>query len=562
MVYVYVRHSKLNRGIGRELSLEQVKNAILELGMDIKGQTDDADPELKVELTAEKVDFVSSVGIARAIKYYLGYESAVPRYKINKSGMSVAVERPVAGIRPRIAAAIIRGMRIDDEILKEIIELQEKIHDSFGRDRKKAAIGIYPLGKIKFPLKYTAEPPEKIVFKPLEYTFEMNGKEILERHETGKRYAHLLTGFDKYPVLRDADGNILSMPPIINSEDVGKVSVGDTDLFIECTGYNLTHLDSIMKVLITTLIELGGSAESVKVDYFDGENYELSLDNYYDEIDAEFINKLIGIALKPQEMIPLFNKMMYGVKGAKGTKLLVEIPCFRSDVWHDVDIADDVARAYGYNNIKPTFPQIASTASQLEFTLFRERVSQSMVSLGFLELYTYMLTSTETQFDKMSLKAKDGEYVRLFDSADVGTNMVRTMILPEHLVALNINRKNKYPQRIFENGFAVNTVGKDADPVDYACLSASIAGGKANYTKIKGVLDAVMSMNSIPFEVKEASHPFLIEGRQADVYVSGKNVGFIGELHPQVIENFGLLVPVSCLEVNLSKIFDILNVDK
>ncbi len=554
MVYVYSRISQLNRGIGRKVPIDQIKNAIIDMGMDIKGQSADADPELKIELTAEKIDLVSGVGIARAIKYYLGLETNVPQYSVKKTGLKLIVEKPAADVRPKIAAAIVRGMKINGEVLKEIIDVQEKIHDSFGRDRKKAAIGIYPLSKIKFPLKYTAEPPDKIMFRPLDHPEEISGSEILKVHETGKKYAHLLEGLKRYPVLRDANDEVLSMPPIINSEDVGKVEEGDSDLFIECTGHNLTHLDNVMKVLVTTLIELGAKAESVKVEYPGGESYELSLDNYEDEIDCEFVNKWIGIKLKPQEMVPLLNKMMYGVKSVKGNKIKLEIPCFRSDVWHDVDIADDVARAYGYNNIKPTFPQIASTASQLEFSLFRERVSESMVSLGFLELYTYMLASTETQYDKMCLKAKEDDYVRLPDSADMGTNMVRTMILPENLTALNINRKNKYPQKVFENGFIVSTNGKDG-PVNDACLSVSIADGRANYTKIKGVLDALMSMNGISFEVRKSSHPFLIEGRQADVYVNGKNAGYIGELHPQVIENFGLLVPVACLEINLDTIW-------
>ncbi|MCX8205753.1 MAG: phenylalanine--tRNA ligase subunit beta [Candidatus Micrarchaeota archaeon] len=553
MVYVFARVSTLNKYIGKRLTSQQLQAALMDLGMDIKDVSGDKDPELKIEITAEKLDLVSAVGLARAIKYYLGVDDKPIRYEIVRGKLAVKVDKSVSRVRPRTAAAIIRGLNVDAESLQEIISLQEKMHESFGRRRKKAAIGIYPLERIKFPIKYRAELPDKIMFTPLGFSEVMSGVEILQKHEKGREFAHLLRGHERYPIFEDAEGKVLSMPPIINSEEVGHVHEGRQDLFIECSGHNLTHLDNVLKVVVTTLIEMGGRAESVAVEYPD-ETYRLDLSNYTDEIDIGFVNRLIGINLKPKEALPLLTKMMYNPVKIVGSKVQVEVPPFRSDVWHDVDIADDIARAYGYNNIAPKYPNISSVGGHLPFSQFREAVCWQMGGMGFQELYTYMLTSTDTQYRKMGLSHEDGAYVRILNSAEQGTNSVRTMILPEHLVSLNINRKNKYPQRVFEVGMVVRP--KDgAHPENEWRLSTSIAGPRTNYTKIKETLDTLMGILGVEYEVKPASHGFLIAGRAGDIIVGGKPVGFIGEVHPQVLDAFGLLVPVASFEIGLKPLF-------
>ncbi|MEM0438057.1 MAG: phenylalanine--tRNA ligase subunit beta [Candidatus Micrarchaeia archaeon] len=555
MVYVFAKASALNKYIGKRLTLQQMQDALIDIGMDIKDVLGDKDPVLKVEITAEKLDLVSVVGLARAIKYYLGIEDKPIRYEIVRGRNSVYVDRSVARVRPRTAAAIVRGLNVDAEALEEIIGLQEKMHESFGRRRKKAAIGIYPLGRIKFPIKYCAESPDKIMFTPLGFSEVMSGVEVLERHEKGREFSHLLSGHEKYPIFEDAEGKVLSMPPIINSEEVGRVHEGKQDLFIECSGHNLTHLDNVLKVIVTTLIEMGGTAESVSVEYPDGEIYRLDLSNYTDEIDIDFVNRLIGISIKPKEAVPLLTKMMYNPVKVVGSKVQVEVPPFRSDVWHDVDIADDIARAYGYNNIAPRYPNISTVGGHLPFSRFRESACEAMVGMGFIELYTYMLTSTEKQYSMMGREQKEGGYVRILNSAEQGTNAVRTMILPEHLESLNINRKSGYPQKVFEVGMVVRPE-KGRHPGNEWRLSASIAGPRTNYTKIKEALDTLMCVLGVEYEVRPADEPYLIAGRAGEIAVGGRPIGFIGEVHPKVLDAFGLLVPVASFEVELKPLFE------
>lgn len=553
MVYVYARLSKLNQYIGKDLSAEDIKETLVDLGMDIKGESEEKDPELKIEITAEKTDMVSAVGVARAVKYYRGIARGVPKYDLKVGKNKVIVENSVSKVRPRTVCVILRGLEMTQELLDEMIEIQEKVHDSFGRHRKKVSIGIYPCDDFEFPVYFRGEKPEDIKFRPLELEYELSAPEILEKHDTGKKYGHLLEGQSVYPVFRDKNGKVLSLPPIINSHETGRVDLHHKDLFIECSGHNLTYLDNILKVLVTTFIEMGASAESVQVEYEGGEKYELDLGSFEEELDLDYVNKLIGVEFKESEIEKLLNKMMFGLKSKKGRKLVVEIPAFKSDIWHDSDIADDIARAYGYNNIVPRFPNISSVGETLPFSRFRDNVSDTMANIGFLELYTYILSSTKTQFEDMCLGTNgDIPYIRLIDSADQGLNMTRVRILPEVLNSLHINRKNKYPQRVFENGFTIQVdEKKDTGARNEAHLAVAIADPKSNYTQIKGTLDTLMRLLDVKFEVRESKEPFLIEGRAADVFVNKKKIGFIGELHPQVLENFGLIVPVGVFELRL-----------
>ena len=559
MVYVYSKQSQINKYVGEKLSVDEIDITLQEMGMDMKGISDEADPEMKVEITAEKMDMVSTVGIGRAIKYYRGLSKKLPEYKIVSAKNKVIVKKSVSEVRPKTVCVILRDVNMTTELLDEMIEIQEKVHDSFGRHRKKASIGIYPMDEFSFPVTFTGEKPEDIIFYPLEGEGEMNALEILEKHETGKKFAHLLSGSDVFPVFRDSNNVVLSLPPIINSHKTGRVDLHHKDLFVEISGFNLTYLDNLLKVLTTTFLEFGCSAEAVIVEYEDGDNYELNLDNSTDVVSLNYINKLIGINVTADEVSDLALKVMLEVSDVSGDEITFLIPPFRCDIWHDSDIADDIARAYGYNNIVPTLPKIATVGSTLEISDFAERLGNTMVNFGFLELYSYMLTSTKVQFSKMGFNEPDMKFERLIDSEDQGLNMVRVRILPEVLSSLLINRKNKYPQRVFENGF---TIQKD-DSCDTGArnvrhLCAAIADPKANYTHIKGVLDTFLKMNNIDFEIRVNDDiSFLIPGRSAEILVAGKVVGFIGELNIEILRNFGLLVPVVCFELNVLDLFEL-----
>lgn len=556
MVYVYTSQDELNSHIHTltkkktKLTVQEIKEALVDLGMDLK--SDDDEPELKVEITAEKMDMITPVGIARAIAYYKKLITKAPQYTTKSSGKKVIVAKGTT-VRAKTVAAIIKNAPMNEEFLTKIIDIQEKIHMSFGRDRKKAAIGIYPIENIDFPITYKNESPEKIKFQALDSDKELTAKEILSQHEKGKKYAHLLETEKKYPVFIDNNKQILSMPPIINAEQTGKVAAQHKDLFIECSGKNITHLDNILKVLTTTFADLGADIETIDVEYQDtNETYTLDLNPIEDSIDINMVNSLIGINIDVQQAKTLLHKMMYDIKETKGNIITVKIPAFRSDIWHDIDIADDIARAYGYNNIEMKFPTVAGVGTSLQETQAKDQIRQTLIELGFLETHSYILASTTTQIQQMNKDIKKESFISIADAQDQGINMLRTTILPETLTALAVNKRHKYPQKVFELNYVITANEKsETKAKDTLNVCTVIAGDKANYTEIKTVLDTIKELHTLDITLKESNEAQYIQGRQAHIYIGKEKVGIIGELHPQIISNFKLAVPIACFELSL-----------
>src|SRR3990167_6740585 len=201
---------------------EKMQNKIALFGTPVENVTSD---EIQIEVFPNRPDMLSYQGFKRGFLAYLGKKTGLKNYKLNspEKDYIVKVDSSVSKIRPYTVCAVVKELKFDNEKIKEIIEIQEKIHFTLGRKRKKLAIGIYPLEKIKFPITYKALKPAEIRFVPLESEKEMNGLEILKNHPTGKEYAHLLKGMEKFPVFIDAKNKILSMPPIINSAETGRI---------------------------------------------------------------------------------------------------------------------------------------------------------------------------------------------------------------------------------------------------------------------------------------------------------------------------------------------------
>src|SRR3989338_495979 len=226
-----VRFNKdvFERYAGKKLPLDELKERISFLGTDLEGIEDNI---ITVEVFPNRPDMLSVQGFARAFSSFIGKNTGLLEYEVHPSKEKVIIEKSVHDVRPYTACAIVRGLHFDDEKIKEVIDIQEKLHITYGRNRKKIAIGIYPFEKIKMPITFTARKPEDIVFRPLGAEKEMDAKEILELHPTGKQYGHLLLGKKHYPVFLDATGKVLSLPPIINSHETGRITEKTQEVFI------------------------------------------------------------------------------------------------------------------------------------------------------------------------------------------------------------------------------------------------------------------------------------------------------------------------------------------
>ncbi|MEK6819818.1 MAG: phenylalanine--tRNA ligase subunit beta, partial [Nanoarchaeota archaeon] len=375
--------------------------------------------EISVEVFPNRPDLLSYNGFKRSFLAFLGKKTGLQSYKVNEpeENYRVIVDSSVKDIRPYTACAIIRGLALDDEKIKEIIEMQERLHATIGRKRKKAAIGIYPLEKIELPITFKALEPDKIKFIPLESEKEMSGLEILQRHPAGKEYAHLLAGKEKFPVFMDSDENILSMPPIINSELTGKITENTKDVFVECSGFDFEILKKTLNILITTLSDMGGKIYQMNLKF--GSKKEITPDLKPEEmkISIENTNKLLGLNLNEKQIKGFLERMGYNYEKGK-----VKIPRWRVDILHGVDLIEDIAIAYGYENFIPEIPKISTIGTEDGKEIIKRKISEILSSLGFLEVSNYHLTNKEMQFSKMQMPEK--EFVR-FEESKTDYNILR-----------------------------------------------------------------------------------------------------------------------------------------
>ena len=555
MVIIDTSFKRMQKLIGKNIPLKELDEALNDIGMEINAVEGD---EVKIEITAERTDLITPEGLARAVGCYKGYTKKFKEIDVRKGNYVHKVEPSVKKYRPITRSFVVKNLKFTDEDIKSLMRVQEKIHDTYGRKRKKIAIGVYDLDNIKFPVIYSAKKPEDIKFVPLEMDVELNGRQILQKHPTGRDYAHLLEGFDKYPVQSDSAKQVLSMPPIINSENLGRINPKTTNLFVEATGTDDEALDNIMNILATMFYDWGGAVYSVSID--DGVTVSVcpNLKVRKRKVSVQFINRWIGLDLKPKDMINLLYRMGYDVLENSGDNITVKIPSVRTDIWHDADIADDVARGYGFNNIKPTLPNISTIGKMLPLNIFIEDVCDFMSTLDLLEVKTFALTSENDQFVKLNVKEWD--YISLGkNTQDKSVNMVRVWMLPELMKALVANRNREYPQRIYEAGTVVipdnNADVKCKNVVRLGCM---LCEERADFTKIKQVFDALMDYLGKKYEIAEAEHSSFIEGRVGRVIVDGKKVGFIGEMHPKVLDNHGMKMPIAAFELNLTELFGLL----
>ncbi len=569
MVVTTISHKALNIAVGKDLSIEDIHNVLSDMGMELKSH-DEETGDLGVEITPDRLDLISVHGLARAIQSFLALAKNPPKYIVHANGKprpdgfgnepeyEVVVESSVKDVRPHTACAVVKNVTITEENLKEIIDVQEKLHATLGRGRTRAAIGIYPLKEISWPVHYKADKPSAFKFIPLNETKEMTGEEILELHEMGKAYAHLLEGKKTYPFFIDANNEILSMPPIINSEKTGRVTSEDKDLFIECSGFDKSLLNQILNNLVTMFADMGAEIHAVKLTYekgFDGSSEMTSLVSpqlapLERKLALANVKKRLGLDLSREEIHKLLLKMMYTPVCLDHEVWTLAAPAFRADLWHEVDVIDDIARAYGFNNFELHQPNILSSGEQLPLSELVEDFSELLVGLGFLETYTFALTSDEEQLTNMNVPLSTPR-IQIANGME-SQSMMRLSLLPQQLTSFFYNQKRPLPQKIFEASFVVlPDESTDVGARNEMHLCALITDQTVTFTQIKQVLDAVLKSRGLSVDVTSATHPSFLEGRTGEIFFKGQSIGFVGELHPQVLENFSLKNPVAAFEINI-----------
>lgn len=512
--------------IGRNISDKDLEKASM-MGTPVEDITAN---EITVEVFPNRPDLLSEEGFARALSSFLGVKKGLREYKVNNSNYKFKIDPKVKKVRPCVAQAVVKDIKLDSDVVNSLMKLQEKIHMTHGRNRKKVSMGLYDLDKVQFPLTYTTKPID-FKFQPLDMEEKLSLHEILEKHPKGIEFGHLLEGFKEYPVWLDANNKVLSMPPIINSEDT-RVTIETKNLFIDSTGTDQNAVELAINIIVAACSDRGGKVYQV--------NNFPSMKPKSMKLDLNYVNKLTGLDVKQNQVKTLFERMGLGVKGNT-----VLIPAYRSDIIGQVDLAEELAIAYNYDNIKPEIPNISTIGEEDSFEKFKRRVAETLVGLGLLEANTYHLINSEDQTKKMNFEFK---LVKLKNSLSREYDSLRAWLIPSLMMVLKNNRHREYAQNIFEIG----RVFKDGEEISrVAVLLSSVNVG---FTEIKQILDSLALSLGVKFNLKETEHKSFVAGRVARVSCKGKEIAYIGEIHPKCLENFELEMPVAALELNLSEL--------
>jgi phenylalanyl-tRNA synthetase beta chain len=550
MPTIEVSYRDLCSLVGKRIPLEKLREEGI---LYAKGELDAIDGDtLKVDIKdTNRPDLWSTEGIAREIAGRHG-KPGLPSYKVGKPRVTVDVDKKLRNIRPYTVCAVVRNLKITPDVLSQMIQLQEKVSLTFGRNRKEVAIGVYDLHKLKPPIRFTSVKPDGIKFIPLEFNRKLTPAQILQQHPKGKEFGHLLKGLKEYPIFIDSVGQVLSMPPIINSDWTGKVTESTRDVFIECSGFELRFLLPALNVVVTALADRGGLVESVRVNLPGSKLETPDLEPKKFSADPAYINRLSGLKLSPDRICRLLEQSRYKAV-YRGKKIHVLYPAYRQDIMHQADIAEDAIISYGYNRINPEPIRLATTGSETRLENLSHTAAGLMTGLGCQEILSYTLTNKSHLFDAMALP--EHPVVEVENPVSANWCMFRNWLLPSLIEFLSRNKHVDYPQKIFEIGDTVVLDPRaETKTTDKRKLAVALAGTGIGYENIRSMLDALLSNLGIKYTVSLARHRSFIPNRTASVTIGNEEIGVLGEIHPRVLANWGLEVPVAALELNISSI--------
>jgi phenylalanyl-tRNA synthetase beta chain len=421
-----------------------------------------------------------------------------------------------------------------------------------GRNRKKASIGVHNLDVVESPFTFTAVDPDKAKFVPLDKTEEMSLREILEKHDKGIAYKHLVDWAPKYPLLIDKDGKVLSMPPIINGE-LTRVTHGTTNLFLDVTGTDYVAVERSLNVLATALEDMGATIEKVRVKYPDRTVFSPDLAPQKMKLRTNYANELLGLKLTEAQVVESLRKCRLDAKAMKNGVVEVSIPAYRIDVLHEVDLVEEVAIGYGYYKLKPTIPETLTIGEPHPAHRTADVVRQIMTGLGFTEVMNFTLINEVAHYEKMRLKARN--VIKLANPVSADYTILRESLLPSLMKNLMDNRHESFPQRLFEASDVGRVNPRVETRVERRLHVAGVSShSTANFTEVKSCVEALLhNMSLKKWEIKPIRHPSFLEGRVAAVYVKRKELGVLGEMHPEVLNNFELENPTSAFEIDVEQ---------
>ncbi|ELZ76877.1 phenylalanine--tRNA ligase subunit beta [Haloferax larsenii] len=568
MPVVDVQPDELRRLTGHEeKSDEEFKDDLFALGLEFEGVTEDG--AFQLEFGPDRLDRLSVEGVARSLRYQYGDARGVTVPKTNDPDWTIVVDESVPEERPYVTGAVVRGVDLDEAALDSLIQLQEKLHATMGRKRAKGAIGIHDLTMLKGDvlseqstgnaITYTGIEPDGDTFVALDSNEELTPAEVLEQHDTGRKYADLVSEYERYPAIYDEIG-LFSFPPVINGRRT-EVTTDSRELFVELTGTDQWTIDRMCNIICYALAARGATIEEVEVEYEGGTVVRPDFEVETKRVSHDRIETVLGVDLEMDEVIDLFERSGLDADAELGDETVYEvsIPPYRVDVLHPLDLVDDVGRAYGFNELEPRYPDVGTVGQRHERSRLEDAARTALVGLGFEDLLNFHMISEEENYERMDVEPGSGsvlgggEPTSITEPYSEDYTMLRTWVLPSLTMVLENNTHRAYPQDLAEIGHVAHRDDDENTRVSEARhVAAVLARHDATYEDAKARLATLCNDFGVELETPATEHPSFIPGRTASVVIDGEEVGIVGELHPKVIVEHDLELPVAAFEFDLA----------
>ncbi|MHC5020889.1 MAG: phenylalanine--tRNA ligase subunit beta [Planctomycetota bacterium] len=531
------------------------------------------DGELRIELNdTNRPDLWSPEGIARQLRCLR--EDGLRDYPVFAQAKSstpdrkIVVDAALETVRPFVAAFRAHGVKVTDDSLVAMIQTQEKLAEGYGKKRRNASVGIYNCAKIQWPVHYVGIDRDAEPFVPLGFDEAMTPNQIFEQHPKGRDYAYILEGQAKVPYLRDDAGTVLSMAPIINSRALGEVKPGDDDLMIEVTGADLRGVMLVCNIFAADLTDRGFTCEPIAIDYpYDTElgtnvvcpwDFESTV-----TLDLAESSKLLGEELQPADVTAQLERYGCRVEAAGAGALQVTIPPWRMDYMHPVDALEDYAMARGYNNFEPVDPPDYTIGALHRTTTYTDRVRDHLIGCGFEETIGNALTDRKI----ICAAARDfaPDPVALSNPTSETTAVLRNALLPGLLALEAASRRATYPHRIFEVGdVQVRAEGHAHGSHTEIHAAGVVAAPEVAFSEMHALLESLSFHLGWEIALTPEDKPLFIPGRSASIALTAQGpseteptvrveqAGWIGEVHPESLELFGIHTPCVGFEIYLT----------
>ena len=681
----------LERFLGRAATPEQLESWLPLVKGELK-ERDAATGEWRVELQdSNRPDLWSVEGIARQMRIKVqGASLAYPFFQTSTPPTQrVLVGTGMEQVRPYIAACAAVGSPVTEEDLAQLIQTQEKLADGYGHKRKTVSVGLYRLPRIQFPVTYGLVKPTEARFTPMGFSEPLTLQDILTVHPKGIEYGAILANQPLLPLLWDHEGQVLSFPPIINSQDIGQVQAGDSEIFVEVTGTDARMVLLTLNIFAVNFADRGAVIHPVDIQYPYATDWGTLVKtpcdiNEIQNIPLKAIESALGLALDADQVQHALQSYGYHVTTTQST-IAVQLPCYRNDLMHPVDVAEDVAISRGYNSFEPVMPTHFTVGSLSTLERMSDHLRDHMIGQGFQEIFSNILMSHEDLVERMNLTPppptagnpapssppnpsggkpapsfppnpsggnpapfspslpsppsfswppresspvltrqpgtppppnpsagnpvpsfppnpsagkpapftsqsgnppsppsfpspsppsfswppresspvltrqpgtppfhQPSQVVEIDNVMSQSFSCLRSWIVPSLLRVETASPRVFYPHRLFEVGeVALPDVSHALGSRTIMRLGSLIAHPHANFSEMHTCLDTLMFYLMQDYTLEPVSHGSFIEGRAGKILHNGHPIGLIGELHPAVLENWHITMPVSIFELDI-----------